>query len=119
MCSARGDLAASRRVRLLSLAVGLEATDPSDATAVDFARFLEDFDGLLIDLGELRLAREVALLTVGSRRKSLARAIPISQPPSKSWPRRSGAKGTSRKRCWSWKRHLPFAGPPLANGTLI
>jgi CHAT domain-containing protein/tetratricopeptide (TPR) repeat protein len=73
---ARGDLAASRRVRLLSLAIGLEATDPSDATAVDFAKFLEDFDRLLIDLGELQLARGVALLAVGSRRKSLGARHP-------------------------------------------
>jgi CHAT domain-containing protein/tetratricopeptide (TPR) repeat protein len=73
---ARGDLVPSRRVRLLSLAIGLEATDPSDATAVDFAHFLEDFDRLLIDLGELNLARDVALLTVGSRRSSLGARHP-------------------------------------------
>jgi CHAT domain-containing protein len=68
---ARVDLTRSRQVRLLSLAVGLEATDPSDATAGSFARFLEDFDALLIDLGELDLAQGVALMSVRSRRSSL------------------------------------------------
>jgi tetratricopeptide (TPR) repeat protein len=68
---ARGDWSASRPARLLSLAIGLEATDPSDTTAVDFARFLEDFDRVLINLGELTLARDVALMTVVSRRRSM------------------------------------------------
>jgi CHAT domain-containing protein/tetratricopeptide (TPR) repeat protein len=68
---ASGQIVPSRRARLLSLAIGLEATDPSDVTSLDFARFLEDFDKLLLELGELNLARDVALMTVVSRRNTL------------------------------------------------
>jgi CHAT domain-containing protein/tetratricopeptide (TPR) repeat protein len=68
--AARGDRDAARRLRLLSVGIGLEASDPSEATRPEFAEFLEDFVGLLEEAGDLDLAEAMAVASVLYRRSS-------------------------------------------------
>ena len=67
---ARGEREPARRLQLLAVAVGLEATDPSEATLASYAAFLDDYVGLLQEDGELDLAESLAGWSVIYRRAS-------------------------------------------------
>ena len=67
---ARGDRDSARRMHLQSVAIGLEASDPSEQTRPIFAEFLDDFVGLLEESGELDLAESLAVWSVLYRRAS-------------------------------------------------
>jgi CHAT domain-containing protein/tetratricopeptide (TPR) repeat protein len=73
---ARGEREPARRTLLLAVAVGLEATDPSEATMASYAAFLDDFVGLLQEDGELDLAESLAVWSVVYRRASYGERHP-------------------------------------------
>jgi len=61
----------ARLLRLSSLRIGLEATDPSDQTALQYGDFVDEFVDLLEDQGELPLCQTLAHEMVILRRQSL------------------------------------------------
>jgi CHAT domain-containing protein/tetratricopeptide (TPR) repeat protein len=73
---ARGEREPARRMLLLAAAVGLEATDPSEATRASYAAFLDDFVGLLQEDGELDLSESLAVWSVVYRRASYGERHP-------------------------------------------
>jgi CHAT domain-containing protein/tetratricopeptide (TPR) repeat protein len=66
---ARGDARVARLLRLQSLAIGLEATDPSDETRAAFSGFLEDFTLMLQEIGELSESQDLAQAALLYRRR--------------------------------------------------
>jgi CHAT domain-containing protein/tetratricopeptide (TPR) repeat protein len=73
---ARGDRDSARRMLLLSAAVGLEASDPSEESRPTYAEFLDEFVGLLEELGDLELAESLAVWSVLYRRASYGERHP-------------------------------------------
>jgi CHAT domain-containing protein/tetratricopeptide (TPR) repeat protein len=67
---ARGDRDPARRMQLLAVAFGLEASDPSEESRPAYAAFLDDFVGLLEEFGELDLAESLAVWSIMYRRAS-------------------------------------------------
>jgi CHAT domain-containing protein/tetratricopeptide (TPR) repeat protein len=76
LLEAKGDRPRARQARLLSIAIGLEATDPSEPTRGEFPGFLENFVALLFDFGGLPLARAVAQQAVIHRRDTAGERSP-------------------------------------------
>jgi len=68
VAEAQGEVERARLLRLRSVAIGLEATDPSDSTRGAYAEFLDGFVALIMEMGESRLAQDLSVHSVVDRR---------------------------------------------------
>jgi CHAT domain-containing protein/tetratricopeptide (TPR) repeat protein len=68
LAEAQGDIQQAQLLRLRSAAVGLEATDPAEPSRGDYAEFLDVFIRLIREMGESRLAQDLALQSVVDRK---------------------------------------------------
>jgi CHAT domain-containing protein len=68
VAEAQGEADKARLLRLRSVAVGLEATDPSESTRGAYAEFLDRFISLILEMAESRLAQDLALQSAVERK---------------------------------------------------
>jgi CHAT domain-containing protein/tetratricopeptide (TPR) repeat protein len=68
VAEAQGEVERARLLRLRSVAVGLEATDPSEATRGAYAEFLDGFITLILEMDESGLGQDLASQSVVDRK---------------------------------------------------
>jgi len=97
LAEAQGEAEKARLLRLRSVAVGLEAADPAEPTRGEYAEFLDGFITLILEMGESRLAEDLALQSVVDRKfawgdRSPAYAAGLDRLAEVLWARGDGTQ---------------------------